>query len=56
MTTVPAPEAVTTEEESPTTLAGHRLDVLSDLLARRTDLHTVPLLGVVLAEAARESA
>jgi hypothetical protein len=52
MTTAAAPP----DNESPTTLAGHRLDVLSDLLARRTDLHTMPLLGVVLAEAARESA
>lgn len=56
MTTVPAPEAVTTEEESPTTLAGHRLDVLSDLLDRRTDLHPVPFTGFRLAESVRESA
>jgi hypothetical protein len=54
VTAVPTPEVVT--DESPVTLAGHRLDGLSDLLDRRADLHPVPLLGFRLAESVRESA
>lgn len=54
MNTVPTPEVVT--DESPLTLAGHRLDELSELLSRRPDLDTVPFVGAVIAGSVRESA